>query len=41
MQTKALSQNVTNAPEGALIPNVKNVEVTAHTKVHNCREFSG
>jgi len=26
-QTRALSQNVTNAPEGALTPNLKNVTV--------------
>ena len=27
-KTRALSQNVTNAPEGALTPKLKNVEVT-------------
>ena len=31
-QTRALSQNVTNAPEGALTPNLKNVKVTVQNK---------
>jgi len=39
--TKALSQNVTNAPEDALTPNLKNVEVTVKTNniiVENSQE---
>jgi len=39
--TRALSQNVTNAPEGALTPNLKNVKVTVQNKLHFCRKFSG
>jgi len=34
-------QNVTNAPEGALTPNLKNVKVTVQNKLHYCRKFSG
>jgi len=41
LQTRALSQNVTNAPEGALTPNLKNVEVTVQNKLHYWRKFSG
>jgi len=41
MKTRALSQNVTNAPEGALTPNLKNVKVTVQNKLHYCRKFSG
>jgi len=33
-QTRALSQNVTNAPKGALTPNLENVEVTVQNKLH-------
>jgi len=40
-KTRALSQNVTNAPQGALTPNLKNVEVTVKNKLHNCGKFSG
>jgi len=32
---------VTNAPEIALTPNLKNVEVTVQNKLHYCRKFSG
>jgi len=39
-KTRALSQNVTNAPEGALTPNLKNVKVTVKNKLHYCRKFS-
>jgi len=35
---RALSQNVPNAPEGALTPNV---EVTFQNKLHYCRQISG
>ena len=38
---RALSQNVTNAPEGALTPNLKNVEVTFQNKLHYSRQISG
>ena len=38
--TRALSQNVTNAPEDALTPNFNNVEVTVQNKLHYCRNFS-
>jgi len=37
---KAWSQNVTNAPEGALTPNLKNVKVTVQNKLHYCRKFA-
>ena len=40
-KTRALSQNVTNAPQGALTLNLKNVEVTVQNKLHNCRKFFG
>jgi len=40
-QTKALSQNMTNAPEGALTPNLKNVKVPVQNKLYYCRKFSG
>jgi len=40
-KTRALSQNVTNAHEGALTPNLKNVEVTVQNKLHYCRKLSG
>jgi len=39
--TRALSQKVTNAPEGALTLNLKNVEVTVQNKLHYCRKLSG
>jgi len=32
---------VTNAPEGALTPILKNVEVTVQNKLHYCRKLSG
>jgi len=35
--TRALSQNVTNVPKGALTPNLKNVEVTVQNKLHYCK----
>jgi len=35
-----MSQNLTNAPEGALTPNLNNVEVTVQNKLHYCRKFS-
>ena len=38
--TRALSQNMTNAPEGDLTPNLKNVEVTVQIKLHYCRKLS-
>ena len=42
VQTRALSQNVTNAPEGrALTPNLKNVKVTVQKKLHYCGKCSG
>ena len=34
MVTRALSQNVTNAPEGALTQKLKNVKVTVQNKLH-------
>jgi len=37
-KTKAFSQNVTNAPEGAFTPNLKNVEVTVQNKLYYCME---
>jgi len=40
-KTRALSQNMTNALEGTLTPNLKNVEVTVQNKLHYCRKFSG
>jgi len=39
-KTRALSQNVSNAPD-ALTLNLKNVEVTVQNKLHYCRKFSG
>ena len=36
-----MSQNVTNASEEALTPNLKNVEVTVQNKLHYCRKYSG
>ena len=41
MSTRALSQNVTNAPEVAMTPNFKNVQVTVQNKLHYCRKFPG
>jgi len=38
--TRALSQNVTNAPEGASTPNLKNVDVTVQNKLHYCKKVS-
>jgi len=39
--TRALSQNMTPAPAGALTPNLKNFKVTVQNKLHYCRIFSG
>jgi len=39
--TRALSQNVTNAPIGALTPSLKNAEVKIQNKLHFCKKFSG
>jgi len=36
--TRALSQNVTNSPEGTLTPNLKNVESTVQNKSHYCKK---
>jgi len=41
VSTRALSQNATNAPEGALTPNLKNVEILVQNKLHYCGKFSG
>jgi len=32
VSTRALSQHMTNAPEGALTPNLKNIKVTVQNK---------
>jgi len=40
-RTRALPQNVTNAPEGALTPNLENVEVTVKEQLHYSRKLSG
>ena len=34
-------RNMTNVPEGALTPNLKNVEVTVQNKFHFCKKFIG
>ena len=41
IKSRALSQNVTNGPEGALTQNLKYVEVTVQNKFHYCRIYFG
>jgi len=36
--TRALSQNVTNAPESALTTHLKKVKVTVQNKLHYCKD---
>jgi len=40
-QTRALSQNVTNAHEGALTPNLNNDKVSVQNKLQYCKKISG